>query len=323
MILNAIRGQLAKADQPATVAAPRQQQQQQGGATQQQQQQQQRLPSLPQVVASASVAAAAAAAAAATATAATATAGEGYAAVGPVTEQDLQKLWQQLLQLLFPAACGSSGNSCSSTSAAAAAAAPRLYPFQCQTVLDLNDVMKGVITGVDDVTDGSEDGGSSWDESEGWQEVTHQNDTAGAADEDDAAAAAAAGELLAAAVDPMYQQSAQRCLAAARSALAHYLKVWVDWVGVQNLSHLHTGFQHMLHLLKALQNLFSYSAAAWFAVVVHCLQAVLQRYSRNVHNAATAQALALYADAASGPIQQPCGHVAFASLLVYVYYDRT
>jgi hypothetical protein len=52
-----------------------------------------------------------------------------------------------------------------------------------------------------------------------------------------------------------------------------------------------------------------------FAAVVHCLQAVPQRYSRNVHDAATAQALGLYADAAGGPTQQPCGHVASAILL--------
>jgi cell wall-associated NlpC family hydrolase len=224
VILNAIRGQLAKTHQPAAAAAPRQQQQQQAGAAQQQQQQQQqRLPSIPQVVTSVSVAAAAKAAAAAAATAA----GTGYAEAGPVTEQDLQQLWQQLMQLLFPAVCGGSSNLAGSTPAAAAA--PRLYPFQCQAVLILNDVMEGVITWGDDVTDGSEDDGSSWDESEGWQEVSHSNDAAGGADDDEAAAAAAAaaaaGELLAAAVDPLYQQSAQRCLAAARSALAHYLTV--------------------------------------------------------------------------------------------------
>jgi hypothetical protein len=89
--------------------------------------------------------------------------------------------------------------------------------------------MEDVITCTDDVTDGSEDDGSSWDGSEGWLEVSHSSDAAAAAgaSEDDAEAA---GELLAAAVDPMYQQSAQGCLAAARSALAHYLKVrgWPD-----------------------------------------------------------------------------------------------
>jgi hypothetical protein len=41
-----------------------------------------------------------------------------------------------------------------------------------------------------------------------------------------------------------------------------------------------------------------------FAAVVHCLQAVPQRYSGNVHDAAIAQALALYAAAAGGPAQQ-------------------
>jgi hypothetical protein len=204
VILNAISSYLAKADQPAAAAAvPRQQQQQQ--------QQQQQLPSLPQVIASISAAVAASSSAAAAA---------GQAAVtsaGLVTEQDLQQLWQQLLQLLFPAVYGNS--SLTSTGTAAAVCA---YPFQSQAVLDLNDVMEDVITGANDVDDSSEDGGSSWDESEGWQEVHHSSDAAAGAAEEDAEAA---GELLAAAIDPLYQQSAKRCLAAARSALAAYLKV--------------------------------------------------------------------------------------------------
>lgn len=151
------------------------------------QQQQQQLPTVDMVLASLA------------ATAAT----TDSISIGSLDE--LQQLWQQLLQLLFPAAASNSGSSSSSC-----------YPFYQQITLQADDAASD-----DSSADSADD--TDWDEGDdSWQEVTQHAESA---DEGGADSARAPGELLTSALDPLYVMSSKRCAVAARAALRAYLQV--------------------------------------------------------------------------------------------------
>jgi hypothetical protein len=146
----------------------------------------------------------------------------------PGTQQHVQLLWQDLLQLLFVSAPAAVAASPQDPQLAIApqhnVQASNTQQQQQQPTLSL--VLPHAILTPDDVMDAGDDlslSEESWDDAdEGWLEVDQQDDLAQQQQEGQQQPP---GQLLAAAIDPLYVVSAKTCRKAAVCALRAYLQV--------------------------------------------------------------------------------------------------
>ena len=154
------------------------------------------------------------------------------AARGPqgwLTTEQLQLLWQELLQLLFaadqPSDAASYGAQAAQHTPIQQQQAEQSTLGDCPSILTL--ALHDIILTPDDVTKNADESSmsdESWDdaEEEGWEEVQQQDEQQ---QQQDSQQQVLPGRLLAAAVDPLYFVSAKGCRKAALAALRAYAEV--------------------------------------------------------------------------------------------------
>jgi hypothetical protein len=175
----------------------------------------------------------------------------------PATQQQLQGLWQGLLQVLFEAtpAAAVAASAKDSQLATASQHKPQQSHTMQQPMLSL--VLPDITLTPGDIIDAEDDSSlsdESWDDAdEGWLEVDQQDDLA---QQQQQQQQQPPGRLLAAAIDPLYVVSAKNCRKAAVGALRAYLQVRVSLIMLQWAASGHTcpGGRHASGAVGVLSN---------------------------------------------------------------------